>query len=44
MIGFKVQFHVVDNFDPLAPIAFEPKNMSRQMMYFVLGLLATSSP
>jgi hypothetical protein len=27
--------------EPLTPISFEPKNMSRQMMYYVLGLVGT---
>jgi hypothetical protein len=43
-IGFDAHIQEVESVDPLDPISFEPKNMSRQMMYYVLGIAGATRP
>jgi hypothetical protein len=43
-IGFDAHIQEAESVDPLNPISFEPKNMSRQMMYYVLGIAGATRP
>jgi Leucine-rich repeat (LRR) protein len=43
-LGYEDVVEIVESFAESAPTHYEPQNMSRQMMYFVLGFVGTSSP